>query len=933
MNRDPLAQWSASLTDDEFPMALAALGVLAGLAQNETDQLYDPTGWRLDVLPERFKSALESAAGLLYWDMLTPLSSTAGESQIQPTLSNQRASIAFPPAEVLVAVWRDFLKRIADPTAARSGLRLVVPTTGKALLQAAHFASLLAYPQVGAASVYLTPERFFAPMAHTDWRWPFTVATLPDDPLAEPFTQIQQQIPQASPFRLVVTSAQARQAEIFVSSAGAADTVKRLEALEWGISSRLLIVTGLGTTPLAEQMPPLEILAARMAAAGIAMLAPGESTPRFAERLRGLCDRLLTQQSLDSAFAEVFRPTEALLILHRDLPLLKKVEDSGFIRVAKRPSTTVVPATFATAARSILDPDSVAISTQPSTAVTNVPLTAERYIQQQSYRQQNGQFVRERSCYIVGQPTLVTVFIAPQQEDSTAADEVFPDNELPADADKHRLRVVFEETKQFDDPMVADLVLPRHGSSTYATFTFIPRKEGVFKGTISIVHHNRLLQVCLLRTRVFQDPNSPAAASSSITLEVIPITSASWSDLEKKTNFDAALLLGRSQEREPTMTGVAGQQIWTYYLAKKIDDFTSDINRLISDVAHWAKDKAAYERGLDQGENPELLRDLARMGRSFYKELQERLLLPSQSQTTDPSPVPHLQVVSIDPDLVVPLEFVYEFDAPSEQAAVCPDHLEALKAGRCPKNCPRSSAPSQYVCPMGFWGLNKVIERHLYNPGQHPRLHASLSFLAEPIKDRKRLSLRSGAVLAYSQEIQNNRTGVKAVSHLEEILMPNLSVVKDWVEWKQCIQNKHPTLLVAFPHNVAGSKSISLEIGGKKLDTLELESAYVRAENTSSPLVFLLGCDVAGTESVNLANHIHSFRRAGAAVIVSTIATVFGTHAVQVGEAIIARLLEYNGSESMTIGDAIREAKCAALRQSLPMALCVVAFGDADWRL
>lgn len=73
------------------------------------------------------------------------------------------------------------------------------------------------------------------------------------------------------------------------------------------------------------------------------------------------------------------------------------------------------------------------------------------------------------------------------------------------------------------------------------------------------------------------------------------------------------------------------------------------------------------------------------MGRSFYKELQERLLLPSQSQTTDPSPVPHLQVVSIDPDLVVPLEFVYEFDAPSEQAAVCPDHLEALKAGRCPK--------------------------------------------------------------------------------------------------------------------------------------------------------------------------------------------------------------------------------------------------------
>jgi hypothetical protein len=29
----------------------------------------------------------------------------------------------------------------------------------------------------------------------------------------------------------------------------------------------------------------------------------------------------------------------------------------------------------------------------------------------------------------------------------------------------------------------------------------------------------------------------------------------------------------------------------------------------------------------------------------------------------------------------------------------------------------------------------------------------------------------------------------------------------------------------------------------------------------------------------------------------------------------------------------MRDAKRAAVRDSLPMALCVVAFGDADWRL
>ncbi|MER2514673.1 MAG: hypothetical protein ABTQ25_20065, partial [Nitrosomonas ureae] len=124
-----------------------------------------------------------------------------------------------------------------------------------------------------------------------------------------------------------------------------------------------------------------------------------------------------------------------------------------------------------------------------------------------------------------------------------------------------------------------------------------------------------------------------------------------------------------------------------------------------------------------------------------------------------------------------------------------------------------------------------------------------------------------------------------------------------------------------------------LEIGGKELDTLGLNSDYVRAAETAAPLVFLLGCDTASTAISGLSNPIRYFRQAGAAVIVSTIATVFGVHAVQVGDAIISRLLQAGGTESLTIGDAIREAKCAALRESLPMALCVMAFGDADWRL
>ena len=97
-------------------------------------------------------------------------------------------------------------------------------------------------------------------------------------------------------------------------------------------------------------------------------------------------------------------------------------------------------------------------------------------------------------------------------------------------------------------------------------------------------------------------------------------------------------------------------------------------------------------------------------------------------------------------------------------------------------------------------------------------------------------------------------------------------------------------------------------------------------------MVFLLGCDVAGTAQ-DFSSHIRYFRQAGAAVVVSTIATVFGAHAVRVGEAIVARLVQTTEPDKVRIGEAIRDAKRAALLDSVPMALCVVAFGDADWRL
>ena len=121
------------------------------------------------------------------------------------------------------------------------------------------------------------------------------------------------------------------------------------------------------------------------------------------------------------------------------------------------------------------------------------------------------------------------------------------------------------------------------------------------------------------------------------------------------------------------------------------------------------------------------------------------------------------------------------------------------------------------------------------------------------------------------------------------------------------------------------------------------QPVYVRPSGEAPPIVFLLGCDTASTAQ-QFSTHVGYFRRAGAAIIVSTVATVLGEHAVKVGTAIATKMLAAakadhsdqalnHSDENYQFGEVLRDAKRQALLDSLPMALCVVAFGDADWRL
>ena len=982
MDRGALGKWGLDLTDEAFAQALAALGAMAALPNAQLAQAHDASGWRISALAELVAQASTDNAGVLPW--LMPAMTLRGDlPRIALRSAGARSLVSAPAAKQLTGLWRSALTTLSQAGNINGhGPRIAVQTKPANTAQAMVLMPWLTRPEVGAASVYLADA--FAADGRTDWRWPFTIATLPGDPLANELAVLQQQFPPNWPYRFGTTSRTQSHVEVLLISAGASDALGRLLASGVRLHCCLVLVAGLGLDTARTAEPLLRALAARVSAEGVAVLEPDGSPQQFAERLMQAANALTHNQPMDVALTQAFRPG-VWLLLNRDLLAISQL-DAAVARVTRRlrrlppdtevelsqrslerlglphkamraapvsrsaraqppqPTGAAIPADLADAIEATqinfrFDQESheasavseLNLSINEAQATAPPQVATPRYLQQKSFRKQADTYTEERGGYRVGQPVMVQVWIGPKGADSIAAPGIFPEDKLPKSRSGHRLQVVFHEPRQFEQPLLADILLPpgHERDSTVASFVFTPRLPGKFEGRLTVLHRGRVLQTVLLHTQVTLSQKASPQTKSGITLDDETQVHHDWSDLGKRRHFDMAVVLNHSHTGESLLTGVVGQRAWATNL-QSIEQPVRKINDLISAVALSVAD---YGNGLDEGENPALLVKLARVGANLYSLLYRDQFKRFATDGFDvgDDAVTYLQVVSARLDAVVPLEFMYDFNAPDPDATVCPQYREALEAGRCPGNCARATKPRAHVCPMGFWGLKKVIERHMFDNQAAAAPDAALSIQVEALAGRDQLDLSAGALVGHSQEVAPAEVA-SLVAMLSGKLGSTVPVVKNWADWLATVRATHPAMLVAFPHNEGKEEDVLLEIGGDKLYTLDLPADYVHQPQQPPPLVFLLGCDVAGTAQ-DFSSHIRFFRQAGAAVVVCTIATVFGAHAVRVGEAIVARLIQPSETGTRRIGEVIRDAKRAALLDSVPMALCVVAFGDADWRL
>ncbi len=557
------------------------------------------------------------------------------------------------------------------------------------------------------------------------------------------------------------------------------------------------------------------------------------------------------------------------------------------------------------------------------------PQPAPRFLQAQVFDAERDKLLRR--SWRAGVLHSIRVRVGLPAEEWIESGVRFPDEELPKDEAEYRLTLVFSEPWLLDHPLIGEISLPRVGNSTFHSFPLWVKADAErVEGRLIVLYRNRILQTALLRGPVARDPD--AAERGGIELQIEAVVRPVLSGLGERSPFGAALLLNHDSRAVPRLTRIADDHA-EILAAGELQELGEWFDRRLSEVATSRRD---FEGGLGAAATVELLRDFATHGSMLYDYLVKDMLGEDRFAGDGP-----IQILSTRVDAWLPVEFVYDRKAPLPDAPLCPNAAEALRAGRCDDTCPTGKEAAECICPLGFWGMRRVLERHAHDPSFARSLRGvDFALQAEPVAGRETLAVLGDTLLGASQ-----RVGKSCPGSLDEIAQTVEAVTgrpprraESWSDWAASISEGEVPLQVLLVHTdrvSEGGLLQKMEIGEDSwLSVANLDESYVRDRpEKRPPLVLLLGCET-GAPEISFLGFVGKFRRSGAAIVLSTGSTVHSVHAVPVAKRyleVLARLIREGGAT--TFGEVMRTARRELLADGYPMVLCLAAYGDADWRL
>jgi hypothetical protein len=504
---------------------------------------------------------------------------------------------------------------------------------------------------------------------------------------------------------------------------------------------------------------------------------------------------------------------------------------------------------------------------------------------------------------------VIAVRIAePGGEWASAHGEDFPS---PAGDGPHRLTVVLIAPELLDEPLVDTIVLPADGPSTTCEFHVPPSPDARVRARIAVLHRNRLLQTVRL--------DAPAEGMPTLHVEPEATICLRLDDLDWRRPFDAALLVNHDDAGVPGVTAVAG----AHARLLMHTDFGRAVETLYEILEEAVLEPAGFG-ALDDPSAVALFITLANHGHALH----DAFMRAEGVQAIVDAGL--IQLAAVRPGADFPLEFVYDRVAPDTDATLCPHAARGLREGRCGSGCAARSDP-RTVCPVGFWGFTKSIERRPY-AGQIA--NHELEARAEPRASASSLPAPTGALLAASEHVLE--PDLEALHGALKLAMGGRARhVSSWSEWRAGIASDRPPLLVLLPHTLTHPmlRLPAMEIGGDEpLAQTGIRADVVRPEDGARPLVILLGCRTAA-EDLSLYAFPPKLHAEGAAIVLGTVTKVLGRHAAPVAGRIVAELSARASAGEAYITDVIRDLRCALVAEGLPLAMALVAYGDGEWRL
>ena len=545
-----------------------------------------------------------------------------------------------------------------------------------------------------------------------------------------------------------------------------------------------------------------------------------------------------------------------------------------------------------------------------------------------------GRVIKDKARMLPARDYVAGVFIGVLNPEYLSLDEPL---KSPVPEGPVVLDVLFWEPQASPKPQLAQLTLPVHGDTGVASFPFTTKADqSTFSARIAVYHRNRNLQTGLLTGFVGNQP-----AGLRFVPDAAPLTK--FVGLRGRVGVDASIIVNDdasgnmhafvkkddtvatapvSDEKPPLSTNVDPSSEQSLEAIK--DTMGRVITRITTNPDEYSD--------LSKEGTRKLLIDLAQHGSSLLTRLRKH------SEMRDLfDDVKYIQIVMAHPDAFFPIEYFYDGEAPEDEAKLCdgPESASAaLLSGKC---CGAyDNDPDLVICPLRFWSLTKVIERHAHLP-EHTKIDGKFQLRSYPVSARNRLvDPLKCAVLAASQnaDLAEKDTVKTLCTNMDKVLRNNTVPSTDWKSWIQNVKDMRPSLLVLLPHHEQGGGFDLLEIGGDTLKSTNIKYKHVKAskDEDASPIVLLIGCETDSAK-VNLENSVTAFQDNGAKIIVSTIATILGRHAGPAAATIVEEIKNHEGKADATFGDVMLKVRQRLLAKGIPMVLGLTSYGDADYRI